>query len=230
MERVIYSVIFYAKKAKRKKNGNLPVYGRITIDGKRAEFVVQSEIPEEKWDFNKGCAKGSSKESLKINDYLELVKTQIRDVKVLMEERKMRVTAEELKNRYLGVSKNTMTFLNFFDEHNEQSKSLIGIDLTKGTVERYYITRKHITEFLIIKYNKKDLEFDDITPMFISNFEVYLKVNRNCCNNTVIKYMKVVKKLIRIALNNGLIKKDPFVNVKFKWDDVDLAYLNEKRA
>lgn len=228
MERVIYSVIFYAKKAKRKKNGNLPVYGRITIDGKRAEFVVQSEITEEKWDFNRGCAKGSTKEAMKINDYLELVKTQIRDVKVFMEEKKMRVTAEELKNHYLGVFNNTLTFLKFFDEHNEKSKSLINIDLTKGTVERYYITRKHLSEFIKSKYNKSDLEFDDISPMFISNFEVYLKVTRSCCNNTVIKYMKVVKKVIRIALNNGYLKKDPFVNVKFRWDDVDLAYLNEK--
>ncbi len=227
MERVIYSVIFYAKRAKRKKNGNLPIYGRITIDGKRAEFVVQSEILEDNWDFVRGCAAGNTKEAKKINDFLELVKSHIRDIKISMEERKLRITALDLKNSYLGVANNTQTFMNFFDEHNEKCKTLIDIDYVKGTVNRYFITRKCLSEFLKYKYNKSDVEFEEITPMLISDFETYLKVVRSCCNNTAVKYLKIIKKLVRIAFGNGFMNKDPFTNIKFRNDEVDIAYLNE---
>jgi site-specific recombinase XerD len=61
----------------------------------------------------------------------------------------------------------------------------------------------------------------------MNDFEYYLKTTRNCCNNTTIKYIKNFKKIIRIALANGWMKSDPFVNIKYHLDDVDLAYLTE---
>lgn len=62
--------------------------------------------------------------------------------------------------------------------------------------------------------------------MFISDFEYYLKVTRKCCNNTSTKYLKNFKKITRIAISNGWLKSDPFANVKFHLDDVDLDFLD----
>ena len=39
---------------------------------------------------------------------------------------------------------------------------------------------------------------------------------------------KNFKKIIRIAMANGWIKTDPFKNIKYHLDDVDMAYLNEE--
>jgi len=71
------------------------------------------------------------------------------------------------------------------------------------------------------------MKLQDINSMFVSNFEFYLKTTRNCCNNTTIKYIKNFKKIIRIALANGWMKADPFSNISYHLDEVDMAYLTE---
>jgi len=64
--------------------------------------------------------------------------------------------------------------------------------------------------------------------MFVTEFEYYMKTTRKCCNNTTVKYIKNFKKIVRIALANGWLKKDPFVGIKYRLDDVDLAFLTEE--
>ncbi len=227
MERLSYSVIFYAKKSKMKKNGKLPIYGRITINGVRSEFVVQSEVDEAEWDNERGCAKGKTKESKLLNSYLELQRVKIRDAKIQMEEQKLEITSSTLREKYLGREEKKITILELFDDHNDKCKKMINIDFAPGTVERYITCRKHLADFMASNYKKTDFEIDNINPMFISDFELYLKYNRKCCHNTATKYIKNFKKIVRIALANGFITKDPFANVKFRLDDVDMAYLTK---
>jgi len=64
--------------------------------------------------------------------------------------------------------------------------------------------------------------------MFVKDFEFYLKTTCKCCHNTATKYLKNFKKIIRIALANDWMKSDPFSNIKFHLDDVDMDFLNEQ--
>ena len=47
----------------------------------------------------------------------------------------------------------------------------------------------------------------------VSSFEHYLKTVRNCGHNTTVKYIRNLMKIIRIALSNDLLKKDPFKSI-----------------
>ena len=73
-----------------------------------------------------------------------------------------------------------------------------------------------------------DLPLLDITPIFIRDFEYYLKTERKCCNNTTIKYIKNFNKIVRIALANGWLKADPLLNIKYHLDPVDIDFLTEE--
>jgi site-specific recombinase XerD len=138
------------------------------------------------------------------------------------------LSALELRNGYLGLETDTKTILEIFREHNEKCKALKNIDFAPGTVERYNTTCDHVHDFIKTKYKKEDLPLNQITPMFISDFESYLKITRKCCHNTSIKYIKNFKKIVRIALANGWMKSDPFSNIKYHLDEVDMDFLNEK--
>lgn len=133
-----------------------------------------------------------------------------------------------LKKTYQGLDESNLKLLEIFKEHNKKCKLLENIDFTPGTVERYETCYKHVSNFMKEKYQKNDVPINDVTPMFINDFEFYLKTTRKCAHNTATKYLKNFKKIIRIALANGWLKKDPFVNIKFHLDDVDLAYLDAK--
>jgi len=118
--------------------------------------------------------------------------------------------------------------MNVFKEHNEMVKGLVNKDFAPGTLERYNTCYKHVEDFIKLKYKRTDMSMFEIKPMFIRNFEYYLKTTRNCSNNTTIKYIKNFKKIIRIAMANGWMKEDPFRNIKYHLDDVDMAYLSEE--
>ena len=210
------------------KNGLLPIYARITINGERAEFVIQKEVEENLWDNSFNCAKGNSKKANEVNNYLDFVRAKLKEHKIYMEEHNIPLTAFGLRDKYMGIDNNNKTILSIFQEHNDRCLGLINKDFAKCTVDRYITSKNHIAEFIKLKYNKTDMALNDIRPMFVSDFEYFLKTNKDCCNNSTIKHLKSLKKIIRIALANGWMKTDPFANIKFHLDNVDLAFLTEE--
>ena len=228
MKRASFGVLFFIKRATKHKNGKLPVYARITINGLRAEFVVQASVDELLWDNKLGKVNGTSKQAKEVNTFLESVKVNIVLKKRELEETGQQITALQLRTAFSGIDLAEHTIMGVFKEHNEMVKGLVNKDFAPGTLERYNTCYKHVEDFIKLKYKRSDMCLFEINPMFIRNFEYYLKTTRNCSNNTTIKYIKNFKKIIRIAMANGWMKEDPFRNIKYHLDDVDMAYLTEE--
>lgn len=216
MKRATYNVLFLVRKTKKRKNGLYPIHCRLTVNGKRAEFVIQQEVPYDEWDNHRECVKGNSKKAREINNYLDLVKSKLMEQKVIMQEKNEAVTAVKLKDCYLGVNSNQTSLLELYDEHNKKCMGLVNKDFAPATIQKHITTRKHLSEFMQLKYKKKDLELNEITPSFVEDFEYHMKVERNCGNNTTVKHMKNLKKIFRIAIENNYIKNSPFVNKKIQ--------------
>ena len=137
------------------------------------------------------------------------------------------VTAEKVKNEFLGHSENHDTILNLFQKHNDDVKQLVGISKTIATYRKYEVTRRHLAEFIQSKYNLSDISIKEITPMFITDFELYLRTTCKCGYNTTAKFMQFFKRIILIARNNGILIGDPFANYKIRLEKVDRGYLTE---
>jgi len=229
MRRATFSILFYLKKSKKTEDNVYPIYVRITIKGSRAEFSMQQNISEKSWNPVKGRVRGLGHDVKKINSSLEYAKSKLYGYKIELEQEGKLVTPTSLKDKYKGVSSSDeKTILGIFKEHNDRCKKLVNIDFAPGTVERYETSYKHVKNFMYKAYNKKDVALDQVTPKFIRDFEYYLKVERKCNHNTTTKYLKNFKKIIRIALANYWINKDPFSNMKFHLKEVDIAFLTEK--
>ena len=100
-------------------------------------------------------------------------------------------------------------------------------EVAAGTIERYKTAYKHLQNFIKWKYKREDFLLRDVNFSFIKNFEFYMKTERNCAHNTTVKYIKNIKKIIRIAMSNSWIKQDPFRDIKYRFDDVDSVYLDD---
>ena len=55
----------------------------------------------------------------------------------------------------------------------------------------------------------------------------YLRTVRRCCHNTTSKYLMNSKKIVRIALAKGWMKKDPFAQVHFHFEPVETGISRE---
>lgn len=114
-----------------------------------------------------------------------------------------------------------------FAKHNEDVKALVGISKSPATYQKYEVTRKHLSDFIQYKYRISDISMNEITPMFINDFEVYLMTACKCSANTTAKFMQFFKRIVLIARNNGILVGDPFATYKIRLKKVDRGYLTE---
>jgi site-specific recombinase XerD len=221
------SILFYAKKAKTAANGLVPIYTRITINGKRIELSTNRFVEISKWSTEAGKIKGTSEEARSINNHLDLLKSQIRDAEMELIHKKITVTTETIKSKLLGVDERARMLVPIFQDHNNKIKELVGKEYAPGTLERYTTSLKHTIEFMQWKYNVSDIDITKIDHAFITDYEFWLRSVRNCANNTAVKYLKNFNKIIKLCLANDWLDKNPFANYKSKVKEVERVYLTE---
>lgn len=221
-------ILFYIKRKKLLRNGEAPIFVRITIDEQRAEFGIRKSVDPNQWNNHTRKMDGDSQKAHFLNSHIEKIERQIRSIYELLLLEREDVTPGMIKEKLLGSKKDKHFILQVFQEHNEQAKKLKGIDFAPDTVQRYETSYMHTKEFIKKVYRREDMPFSEINHQFIKNYEMYFKVDRGCSHNTTIKYIKNFKKIVRIALANGWLKKDPFSNIKYSLTEVDTVYLDEK--
>lgn len=228
--RSTFRVLFFLKRDKQKTNGNVPLFCRITIDRQEARFGIKKDINPSIWDVQAGRAVGRTSEVVEINSIIDKTKSALFNVYNDLLLSDSNVTAEKVKNRFLGVATISHNLLEHFQRHNDDVKRLIGISKSKATFQKYEVTRKHLTNFIKEKYSLSDISFKEINHLFITDFEVYLLTSCGCNANTTAKFMQFFKRIVIIAKNNGWIKTDPFANYKIRLKKVDRGYLTQEEV
>ncbi|AQX12703.1 hypothetical protein KRE40_04355 [Elizabethkingia meningoseptica] len=74
------SVLFYAKKSKAKNNLQVPVYLRITVNGKRSEFSTGKNVDPSKWNSEISRLKGNSEKARTMNKYFDVLLFRILEI------------------------------------------------------------------------------------------------------------------------------------------------------
>ena len=219
---------FYAKSTKANSDGLFPIYVRLTVDGKRLEYSTKKFIDQSKWSSESSRMKGNSEEARSINSLLDFTRNRINEIQFEILKEGKTFTIEEFKNILQGTKERIRTLVPIFQDHNNKIKALIGKEYALGTLERYETSLRHTKQFLLWKYNVTDIDITKIDHAFVTDYEFYLRTERNCANNTAVKYIKNFNKIIKICLANNWIDKNPFSNYKSKVKEVERVYLSEE--
>jgi site-specific recombinase XerD len=223
------SILFYAKKAKSTTEGLVPIYQRVTIDGKRIEISTKRYVEISKWSSQQGKMKGNSNEAYSLNTYLDILKSLVYSYqKDLIQEGKQ-VNWETMRAKIIGeTNEKCRTLIPIFQDHNKKMEALLGKEYAPGTLERYKTSLIHTQDFLQWKFKVSDIDIRKIDHAFITDYEFYLRSVRKCNNNTAVKYIKNFGKIIRICIANGWIDKNPFFNYKAKIKEVERVFLTDE--
>lgn len=228
MERKTFKILFFIKKTRISKNGEVPVLLRVTVNGLRTETSVNLKVNPDLWHAPTGRTLGTDEKSEELNNTLDTIKLKVMKIHREMEFDGVRITAKGIIEKYQGKDeKSQMTLLKIFKDHNERCAMLAGKDMSPATVERYETCYRHTQEFIRDSFGKDDVLLEEVNHKFIVDYEFFLKTKRNCCHNTATKYLKNFKKIIRIALANEWIRKDPFANIRFHLDEVEPDFLED---
>ena len=111
MKKKTFAILFYVKRTKLLRNGEAPIFVRITVDALRAEMSIQRSINLSEWIEKKCCAKSTSPKNRELNHYLEHIRHRLYEIQKELEDENKVVTAELLKNRYMGVNEANVPLL-----------------------------------------------------------------------------------------------------------------------
>lgn len=226
--RSTFKVLFYLKKNAPKKNGYVPVMCRITIDGTIAQFSCKLDVNPDLWDTQSGRASGRTTEAKETNLFLDNIRVGVNTHYREIFDKDNYVTAEKVKNAYLGLGMKHETILKVFAQHNEDFEKQVGKMKSKSTYQKYCTVYRHLQDFIHYRYKVSDIALKELTPAFIIDFELYLRTTQECTHNTVWVYMMPLRRMITIAQNNGWLNRDPFVEYSISPEDSDRGYLTKE--
>lgn len=224
-ERETMSILFFIKKTKLLKNGEAPICLRLTLNKQIAEIRIKRSILVNRWSPAKGCALGKDRVAKELNSYLEAIRIKIHQIhRELVLDMSAPVTANAIMNRYCG--NDVKMLLEVFEDHNDKCRALIGKEYVEGTVRKFDTTLLYLKQFLKQRYRKDDIPLPEINQEFVRDFEFFLKTEKSCQNNSALKHIKNFRKVIRIAIGNDWIKRDPFFGLRFKAEEVNVDFLS----
>ena len=228
-KRTTFNVLFWINRS-RLKNDEAIINARITVNQKKTNFSTKRSIEVDLWDQKNNRAKGSSGKAREVNQYLDLVKKKLFDAYQELLINKDEVTAETIKNNYLGIEEEEYTLISLCDYHNEEMKDV----LEWGTLKNYFTTRKYLVKFLITKYKVSNIALPKLSFKFLADFEVFLRRYRptdhqkSMSQNTIMKHIERFRKMINLAIRNEWLKEDPFVKFQPKFTKVERGYLTKE--
>ncbi len=228
MKTTTFKILFVIRKSRMTKAGEVPIVLRVTVNGERVETTINLKIVPELWDHLACKSIGSSPNDEELNDRLDTIRLRIMQIYRLMELDARPISAKAIINEYQGKSiKKIVTIGEVFGEHNERCHKLIGKGMSKATVERYDTCLRHLKQFMKYNFGQDDMPIDEINHKFIKDLEFWYKTERNCAHNSTIKYLKNFKKIIRLAIANEIITRDPFANIRFSLEEVERDFLED---
>ncbi len=222
-----FRVLFYLRKNYVNKAGRAAIMIRITIGGDIVQFSSKIDVEPQMWNNTTTRLNGRCTEAQRTNQQLDNIRSSIIKHYQEISNRELTVTSEKVRNSFLGIVTKGETLLQLFNKHIEDTEKLVGISITKSTLQKYTVTRKRVTEFMLKRYKIKDISLKEINHMFITDFEHYLRTDAECSNNTTAKFIQFLKRIILIARNNGWLYHDPFANYKIRIESVDRGFLDK---
>ena len=220
MKRNSFSVFFFIKKTKLLSNGEAPIRLRIKVNGVAIESQIKRSISPNLWDQATESSKGRDRKASELNEYIRMMKLKALTIHRDLEMSGKLFTARLIMNALYNADDDKRTLLGVFRKHNDDCRKLIGIDYVKITITRFDNCCKYLGVLIQRKFGKEDINLNEIDAEFVRDFEMYLKVDRGCQQNTVIRYMKCLKKIINLAIANEWMTRNPFAGIKFQAKEV----------
>lgn len=226
-QRSTFKILFYLKRNNPKPDGTVPLMGRITIDKTISQFSCKMTVPPNLWDTKAGRLAGKSTLAVKTNIALDKIRVDInRHYQEVMQTDGF-VTADKVKNAYLGLGIKQDTFLTLFAKHNQEFSRKVGYNRAKGTYARYCLLYRHIESYIKQEYKRDDIFLKELNLAFINGFEYYLRTERKCSTNTIWNYMIVTKHIVSIARNTGQLAINPFAGYLISPEVKDRGFLTK---
>lgn len=231
-------VIFYIKADKAKTNGEIPIYAKISFQGKETTISTGKSIAEERWSSTN-----------KLRNFLKLEKEKI--IKQALDQFQLKVEKKfnELEkinsdvslvtlkgeiNGKMNIKNKGVTILSVMEKHNIFFKKKVDDgERSNASLQKYERAKELLHNFLKKHYAVEDILTTEIDTRFIYKLEDFLKYESDfkgkigIKNNSIVKYMRMYKTASNYAIRIDFIEKCPFKIYDGKIKTTEAVFLSQ---
>jgi site-specific recombinase XerD len=199
---------------------------RITINKKRSEVQTEFIINIKDWDGPTQRLTPTTKEAQRINHHLLVIKSRLQGHYNNLVAHGADITAEALKNAYLGIqpAQKSLAALMVFYTSLFEEQVLAG-NKSKHTLKCIKTTIAKVNAFLKHQYKISDIALNDIKRPFAGEFYHYLTTTEKGCNNTALKYIRTLRRFLKLAVDREWLTINHLANYKCKYVQPNRDYL-----
>lgn len=198
------------------------------MNGKVSQFSSKLDVEEKSWNVELGRVSGRSIVAQEANRMLDKIRVGINKAYQEICDRDNYVTAEKVRNAFLGMGMKHETLLAIFRQHNEDYKKQVGKIKSERSYWKYRVVYNHLEEFIKTRYKVSDIALRELAPAFITDFELFLRTEKNHCTNTVWSYMMPFRSIIFTSINNGWLQRDPFYGYSITKEETKRGFLTKE--
>lgn len=224
-----FSILFYIKRKKLLKNGDAPVYMRVTVDGRFLEASLKRGVNPKVWNEKKQRSTGRDRLSLELNNYLDDTLAKLLKIHKRFTDEKKVINPKTILDEWNGRVEKPKMLCEVFKEDNLKYRQRLEIgDVVLNTVLRNERAERYLGEFIRKRYNVADIPFSSIDNAFVRDFHLFLRVDKKQEQNTANKYCKILKRIVTLALDNKWMEINPFQGMRFQAKATNRQFLTEK--
>lgn len=203
----VAKIILFDSPSKRRKDDTFPICLRVTNQRKRRYFTLGRYCTADQWNkegqkFNRKYP-NSSKENKELNRIL----TRANGIIFHFDKSDTAFSFEVFETKFLRKEQQH-NLASYFDKwitiFTEEGRI--------GTASPYKTTINSIMQFCSYskRHNSSKLKLTSIDYRFLSEFEHWLRVHRNCKDTTISVYMRTLRSILNKAIKEKLITSDSY--------------------
>lgn len=210
-------------------NNHALLYVRINVNGKRLNISLKKKIDLSTWDAVNKRVKGRSLEANTVNTYLTKVETKLFQIYQDLVYKDQFITVELIKASYLGENETRRTLKEIIEYHRVKIENTHA----PGTISNFSITMNYVDKFLQERLKTTDIYLNELNYKFINDLESFLISfypkghHRAMKNNTVMKHLQRLRKIVTMAYHLEWLDKDPFIRWKPNFEKTEIGFLTD---
>ena len=212
MKKLDFLKVSFIIRTDRIQNDEAPVYMMLFLEGRRAYIATGQKVKTKDWDEKNGRFIGNNSKGNTVNEFLDRMKYDVIRIYNELKSKDDDITVDVLRSRLKGSEvKREKSLIEVCEIYNTNMEKLVGIEIEKDTFRRYKAFRSKLGDFVQLSFKSKDVFLSSLKYSFAIEYEQYLKTVVKLHQNTLVKYMQYLIRVVDFA-------------VKYEWVDKNVLF------
>ncbi|MBK5212561.1 MAG: phage integrase SAM-like domain-containing protein [Flavobacteriaceae bacterium] len=223
------TILFYISKRPKNKIKKSVLICRVTFLKTRKQFSTGLFINCSNLNSKQQLVEPPEPDSKYFNTQLSLIRQKLNQAFLFLQVNNDTFNVDDIYTKYKGEKpKKEFGVVEVYGLFTKRLKVLVGKDIKQVTYDKYLESGKHLKNFIKFKFKKNDNPLIEVKSNFLEEYEYYLKTKKNFQQSTLNKAIQRFRRVIKYAIAQDFLDKDPFLLFSYKTVKKEVIFLSSE--